>query len=337
MDFIPIQSLMMRSALSLTIVMALSQWAAAKDAAPAPSLYPADLLQISTTTAFSKYVFLVDKKERKLLVYERDGQTVNLIDEVPADIGKNDGNKEKANDHKTPEGIYFFQQKKAPPEIPFSLYGKMAFTTDYPNLFDLRQKKTGWGIWLHSIPETVALTRGSRGCVVIRNEALEKIQDYIKLHQTPLIIYDKIDYVTKDEHDRRRQELSSWMESWRAAWESQDAEKYLSFYDTDFSAPGFPSFKTWDKHKRRLASNYKSIKVTLSQPFLLLHKDQLIIKTLQRYESDQHADYGIKTLHALKTANGYKIIREEWTRADDQGETASLISGVPSGTSPHQD
>lgn len=106
-----------------------------------PELFPADLLQMSSTGAFSKHVFLVDKKERKLLVFERDGETIRRIDEIAADIGKNDGNKQKENDHRTPEGIYFFQRKISAPEIPFSLYGKMAFTTDYPNIFDLRQKK----------------------------------------------------------------------------------------------------------------------------------------------------------------------------------------------------
>lgn len=271
------------------------------------------------------------------MVFERDGETVRKIDELPADIGKTNGNKEKENDYKTPEGIYFFQQKKTPPEIPFSTYGKMAFTTDYPNVFDRRAGKTGHGIWLHSIPDSVPLTRGSRGCIVIRNDALTKVEEYIRLDQTPVIIYDKIEYITKTEHDRRRKEMGDWLESWRAAWESHDADKYLSFYDTEFKAPGFASFKAWDRHKRRLTKTYKSIKVVLSQPFLLLHKDQLIVKTLQRYESDQHVDYGVKTIHALRTPAGYRILREEWAKADEGGETSALISEFPTANGHRRD
>lgn len=293
------------------------------------SLYPADLLQISETPAFSKHVILVDKSERKLLVMERDGESIRVLAEAIADIGKNNGNKERENDHKTPEGIYFFQQRKAPPEIPFSLYGKMAFTTDYPNLFDRRLKKTGYGIWLHSIPDEVPLTRGSRGCVVVRNEDLLKIEPFIQLRQTPIIVYDKISYIHKDEHKRRRDELRQWIDGWRAAWESQDADRYLSFYDESFAAPGFANFKAWDRHKRRLAKTYARIKVTLSQPYLLLHKDQLIIKTLQKYESDQHTDYGIKTIHALRTPQGYRILHEEWKRADERGDDQVLLSELP--------
>lgn len=320
----------MRSA-GLLLLLSLGTTSVAGEKAPAAAadLFPADLLQISSTGAFSKHVFLVDKKERKLLVFERDGETIRRIDEIAADIGKNDGNKQKENDHRTPEGIYFFQRKISAPEIPFALYGKMAFTTDYPNVFDLRQKKTGSGIWLHSIPETVPLTRGSRGCVVIRNDQLAKIEDYIKFKQTPIIIYDKIEYVSKAEHDKRRTELSQWLESWRAAWESQKTDEYLGFYDKDFKAPGFASYEAWDKHKRRVGAAAKAIKVTLHQPFLLLHKDQLIIKMLQKYESDLHADYGVKTIHAIRSPAGYRIIREEWTKADESGQTASLVSELP--------
>ncbi|MBX3039254.1 MAG: L,D-transpeptidase family protein [Bdellovibrionaceae bacterium] len=303
---------------------------------PTAPLYPADLLQISSTDAFSKYVMLVDKGSRKLMVFERDGETIRLLEEVPADIGKKGGNKERENDHRTPEGIYFFQEKLASPAIPFNLYGKMAFTTDYPNVFDRRLKKTGHGIWLHSIPETVPLTRGSRGCVVIRNEALARVENYIKMKQTPIIIYDKLEYVTKAEHDHRRTELAQWIEGWRQAWESKDTEKYLSFYSPDFSAPGFKDFGRWEKHKARLAKNYADIKVSFSQPFLLRHKDQLIIKTLQKYQSDQYTDYGVKVIHAVRTDSGYKIIREEWTKADERGEESpALISEHPNAASPH--
>ena len=299
-----------------------------RDANSTANLLPADLLQISNTEAFSKYVFLVDKKDRKLIVFERSGETLKKIDEVPADIGKNDGNKTKANDHKTPEGIYFFHSKLSQPQIPFSLYGKMAFTTNYPNLFDQRARKTGSGIWLHSIPEETPLTRGSRGCVVIRNNVLEKISSYIKLAETPIIIYDQIDYITKEEHSRRRLAMQQFLETWKSSWESKDLDKYLAFYDSTFSAPGFKSFDSWKNHKNRLKNRREFIKVTLSQPFMLIHRDQLIVKTLQKYESSEHVDYGIKTIYAQKSNDQYKIIREEWLPATEKGESLDNVKAA---------
>ncbi len=281
--------------------------------------FPADLLQISNTLAFSKYVFLVDKQERKLFVYEHSGETIRKIDEVPADIGKNGGNKTKRDDKATPEGIYFFQKKLFPPEIPFNTYGRMAITMDYPNLFDQRENKTGHGIWLHSIPDTVPLTRGSRGCVVIRNEMIQKISDYIKLGETPMIIYDHINYVSKDEHDQRRSEMTAFLKSWKDSWESMDIDKYMSFYGEDFKTAGFNSYNAWKNHKLKLKNKYEYIKIELSQPFVLIHKDQLIIKTLQKYTSNQHTDYGVKVLHALKRNGKYQIIREDWSPAKEDG------------------
>ncbi|MEK2644647.1 L,D-transpeptidase family protein [Bdellovibrio sp. BCCA] len=286
-------------------------------------LLPAPLLQISETEAFSRYVFLVDKEQRKLTVFERNGEKIKKVEEYPADIGKAGGNKTKRDDHKTPEGIYFLEQRLSQPKIPFNLYGALAFTTNYPNLFDQREKKTGSGIWLHAIPDTVPLTRGSRGCVVVRNEVIKKLADYIKLRETPILIFDHVNYLSKEDHEKRRLELNTFVEGWRQAWENQDIEKYMSFYDRDFKAPGF-NFDSWKNHKANLKSKYEFIKVHLSQPYIVQHNDQLLVKTLQRYESDKHVDYGVKTIYALKSGNTYKIIREEWTPFNQKEVTAAI-------------
>lgn len=284
---------------------------------------PAPLLQISGTEAFSRYVFLVDKEQRKLTVFERNGEQIKKVEEYPADIGKAGGNKTKRDDHKTPEGIYFLQTRLTQPKIPFNLYGALAFTTNYPNLFDQREKKTGSGIWLHAIPDSVALTRGSRGCVVVRNEVIKKLDDYVKLGETPILIFDHVNYLSKNEHEKHRQELNTFIESWRKSWEDQDIDKYMSFYDKDFRAPGF-NFDSWKNHKANLKTKYEFIKVHLSQPYIVQHNDQLLVKTLQRYESDKHVDYGVKTIYALKAGDTYKIIREEWTPFNQKEVSAAI-------------
>lgn len=280
-------------------------------------LFPSDLLSITETDAFSKFVFVVDKSARKLTIYERNGKQIKKVNEFPADIGKSDGNKTKRDDHKTPEGIYFLQKRLTQPEIPFQLYGDLAFTTNYPNLFDQREDKTGSGIWLHAIPDSVPLTRGSRGCVVVRNNVIKQIAEYIKLGETPILIFDKVDYVGLTEHEKRREEISQYLQAWTSAWESMDVEKYISYYDEKFEAPGF-NYKTWKAHKTNLKAKYKYIKVQLYQPYILLNKNQLIVKALQRYESDQFTDYGVKTIYALKNKNSWRIIREEWAPATDR-------------------
>lgn len=284
---------------------------------------PAPLLQISETEAFSKFVILVDKEQRKLSVFERNGEQIKKVEEYPADIGKNGGNKEKRDDARTPEGIYFLEKRLSQPEIPFMMYGALAFTTNYPNLFDRRENKTGSGIWLHAIPDSVALTRGSRGCVVVRNEVIKKLADYIKLHETPILIFDHVNYLSKQDHEKRRLELNEFIEGWRHAWETQDIKKYMSYYDKNFQAPGF-NIRTWEAHKTNLKTKYEFIKVHLSQPYIVQHNDQLLVKTLQRYESNQYIDYGVKTIYALKTGSTYKIIREEWSPFNQKEVTEAI-------------
>jgi len=292
------------------------------------STLPASLLQISETEAFSKYVLLVDKEKRKLSVFERNGEQVNLVQEYPADIGAAGGNKTKRDDHKTPEGIYFLERKLTSPAIPFSLYGDMAFTTNYPNLFDQRENKTGSGIWLHAVPDTVPLTRGSRGCVVVRNEVIKKLEDFIKLKETPILIFDHVNYVSKDEHTKIRKEMTAFVESWRQSWEDQDIDKYMTYYNPDFKAPGF-NFNSWKAHKKNLKSKYEFIKVHLSQPYIVAHNKMLLVKTLQRYESNMHTDYGVKTIYAIKGEQGYKIIREEWSPFNQKDVTAAIAKENP--------
>lgn len=295
---------------------AISAWGG-QSTAKSVDLMPAPLLQISETEAFSKYVFLVDKETRTLAVFERDGEKIKKVDEYPADIGKAGGNKIREGDHKTPEGIYFLGEKLTQPQIPYSLYGNMAFTTNYPNLFDKREKKTGSGIWLHSVPDDVPLTRGSRGCVVVRNDNIKKLENYVVLGETPILIFDQVSYITTNEHEKRRTSLNRFIENWRRAWEEEDIEKYMSFYDDDFKAPGF-NYKSWMRHKSNLKGKYSYIKIHLSQPYIVQHKDQLVVKTLQRYESDKHVDYGIKTIYALRVGDDYKIISEEWSPFDQE-------------------
>lgn len=278
--------------------------------------FPLPLIHVPTQQAFSQYIFLVDKSKRLMRVYETQANGITQVDEYPTDIGKNDGNKTKRDDHKTPEGIYFLQKKLTQPEIPFDTYGEIAFTTDYPNFFDRFESKTGSGIWLHAIPDKVPLTRGSRGCVVVRNNVIKKLQNMIELEKTPLIIYDQIEDIDVQKREMIYTEVQKFLKEWTTAWQSQNPDEYLKYYSEKFTAPQF-NYQSWSKHKRHLTKAYEYIKVDLSEPLVLIHEDQLVIRTIQKYESNMHKDTGLKTIYALKEGTQYRIIREEWSVMPD--------------------
>jgi murein L,D-transpeptidase YafK len=279
--------------------------------------YPAGLIALSEDSLFSSHSFVVDKSKRMLYVYEWKNNDLTKIAEYPADIGKKTGDKTRRNDARTPVGIYFLQREMTQPAIPFETYGSLAFSTDYPNIFDQRDGKDGSGIWLHAVPDTVPLTRGSRGCVVVRNDVIRSLKQYVKLEQTPVLIFDEVKYLTKAEYLDQRKKYLQDFENWRTAWEKQDVDSYIKYYDETFRNDDM-NYRQWYRHKKKLKDLYAFIKVQLAPPVILQEKDQVVIRTIQRYESNLHTDYGEKTIHArLSPEVGFKIIREDWKPLSD--------------------
>ena len=277
-------------------------------------IYPDGIVQIPSDASFSPYVFLVDKTERKLFVYETDGEFVKKLAEFPADVGKSDGDKTKRDDHKTPEGIYFLESKLIAPQIDFSLYGSMAFTTNYPNIFDRRDNKTGSGIWLHAVPDSVPLTRGSRGCVVVRDNVIKNLSQYIKLGKTPILIFGKINYLAKNEYLAHKKKFLDIIEKWKDSWQSQKFDSYMSYYDPTFKNRDM-NYQRWFEHKKNLAERRSYIKVQLSTPSIFLNKGYIVVRTMQNYESNEHSDFGEKTIYDPLNEQAFSIVREDWKPA----------------------
>lgn len=281
---------------------------------PPPDKVPENLVLAGTGEVNPKHIFIADKSQRTLTVWGQNKDLPVLIGAYPMDIGKRKGDKSYSGDHRTPEGIYFFQDRLEGQTLDYELYGRRAFTLDYPNLFDMFAGKTGSGIWLHAVPDTTSLLRGSRGCVVVRNETIEELSSFIRLKSTPMLILDQVNYVTAQELTDSRRKLQNWVENWRTAWEQKDVQTYMSFYSDNFKAMRMSKNK-WRRYKESLNEKYSKIKVTLKDPFLVTKKDEAIISFVQDYESDGLKDFGEKTLY-VKRKNGdpsqFEILTEIW-------------------------
>ncbi len=274
--------------------------------------YPKQILNLSSDVRIATNALLADKSKRQLSLIDSESLAKGGAKELYIiDIGKNSGDKKRRDDRKTPEGIYRLLERKTPPEIPFDTYGSVAFTTNYPNYFDKYENKTGGGIWLHSVPDKIPLTRGSRGCVVLRNADIKKIESSILLDKTFLIIDSQINWVSSEEHTKAKSIALNWFDQWRTQWQTQDLENYIKNYSDEFSAPPYNK-KTWLAHKQKLKERYSYVKVNAFEPNIIQLKDQYVIQFVQDYESDGHKDIGVKTLYVLKQGNSLKIKREEW-------------------------
>jgi murein L,D-transpeptidase YafK len=275
-------------------------------------------------------VFLVDKSSRELKVYEPNAAgKPKLVSTKPADIGKNPGDKQRENDHRTPEGIYFLQNKIRPPEIPFDLYGSLALTTDYPNHFDKLNGKTGYGIWLHAVPDNIPLTRGSRGCVVVDNRSIKELEALVQLGKSPIIIVPEAQYLTVEQMVSRQKELLAAIESWKNVWEAQDMEAYLAHYHEKFEGSGMDK-AAWTKHKLKIKKAYTNIRIQIEPLLILQFGDQLVARFKQRYQADQYEDFGQKTMYAFyRPQKPLQILKEEW-RPLKKSPLSPAVTSTPS-------
>lgn len=261
---------------------------------------------------FSRYAFLVDKKTRTLTVWENSTSGPVFVEAHPTDLGRRLGDKKVLGDKKTPEGIYFFQTTYSGANLDFNEYGAQAFTMDYPNLFDRRQNKTGSGIWLHAVPDTKSLYRGSRGCIVVRNNIITTLGRYIDLKKTPIVVQNEAEFVTPTQYFAEQKTMLQWLEKWRESWEAMDLEKYLAFYAEDFFSNRMNK-EQWREYKAGLNKKYEFIRVQVAKPSVVFHEDEAVVRFLQGYSSDKNRDFGEKILHLKKQPSGdYKIIAENW-------------------------
>lgn len=279
---------------------------------PPPGKVPRALVMFSSATS---YAFVVDKNLRTLSLW-KNSKVPSLVAAYPTDMGKNKGNKLYQGDHKTPEGIYFFQESYKQPYLDFSQYGQRAFTMDYPNFFDRRENKTGSGIWLHAIPDSKSLTRGSRGCVVVRNNVIEKLEQYVELKRTPIIVQNEVEYISPATWWEQKKEVEAWLKNWKKSWESKNLDNYISFYHSEFKSLGM-SVEKWREYKAELNKKYSFIKVNLDQIDVFKNGNQYIFRFLQDYSSDQNQDFGEKFLYVsdiLKenSKKDLKILSEQW-------------------------
>ncbi len=288
---------------------------------------PDAILNISSNPYFSDQVFVVDKMERSLTIWQLFSDGIRPIRHYPTDMGKNQGDKKSLGDHKTPEGIYTFMEKYEGNSLDFSLYGSRAFTLNYPNLFDNLAGKTGSGIWLHAVPDKVPLTRGSRGCVVVRDQVIKELSQFVDLRRTPIIIRDAVQYVPAESQKKKFQDILAKIEDWRKAWESKDVDRYIAYYGDSFKALGMNK-NQWRRYKTELNSKYQSIKVKFAEPSIFEQKDQIVVKTLQAYESERHSDFGEKTIYLNYNGDSISIVGEEWNEIKDPSTLSSFNSSL---------
>jgi len=151
-------------------------------------------------------------------------------------IGLNGTGKQKAWDKKTPLGVYFITERLDTSKL-HDKYGVAAFPLDYPNAWDLRNSRTGNGIWLHGVdhnnPQRPPLD--TDGCLSLPNEEILRLADDLQPLVTPVIVAREMKWATAEELQGMRAEFKLALDIWRQSQEQGDLITYLSLYADDFS------------------------------------------------------------------------------------------------------
>ena len=276
---------------------------------------PSSLIQLASK---QDHVIIVDSSRSRLFLFKNQDGVPILIKDFYVTIGKNGVGKYVEGDQKTPVGVYFVTGFINPEELP-DLYGDGAFPIDYPNAWDQRHGRTGYGIWLHGTPSSTFSRppRDSNGCFIVSNNDLNILSPFIKKGQTPVIISDSINWVSKQEWKTRRGNYELFVETWRQDWESRDANLYLRHYSKEYSGLG-KNYDSWVEYKSRVNPSKKFIMVNITDRSMFLYpgEDQLMVVTFVQ-------DYASDNFHR-------KFTKRQYWRMEDDGQWRIIYEGAAS-------
>ena len=91
---------------------------------------------------------------------------------------------------------------------------------DYPNYFDKTENKTEMEFGFMPFPH-LKLYCALKGCVVVRNESIERLRSYISLKTTPILVQNSVTYIEPPMYQNTNQKLLSWLEKWQQSWETK--------------------------------------------------------------------------------------------------------------------
>lgn len=275
-----------------------------------PTLVPEELMSLSSDI---RHALAVDASRARLYVFENTGNGLRRVADYYVTMGKLGLGKNREGDKRTPVGMYTITGFKPDGELE-ELYGIGAYPLSYPNEWDIRLKRNGYGIWLHGVPrETYSRPpKASDGCVVLSNEDLKQLGRYIGIGKTPVIISPSLTWSDPESLSVARDELNESIENWRKDWESRDTERLLGHYSREFR-DGKNDFQSFASSKRRVNAGKSWIKISLSGLSIYRQPGQAdlaIVSFEQDYRSSNLENQSRKRQYWQRENGRWRIVQE---------------------------
>ena len=275
-------------------------------------LLPKSIIQLADNV---DYAFLIELSKSRLYLVKNSNGVPEIIADFYVSIGKAGFNKRISGDNKTPVGIYKITSHLIDEDLP-ELYGTGAYPINYPNVWDKKNSKTGYGIWLHGVPRDVysrpPLT--SEGCIVTSNHTLKKLEKYISIGKTPVILVEEVKWIKRNNWHENKNSANKIINSWKGKWESLDPHEFISQHSINFSSEKH-NFEQRVAHILRIIKNKTFIKIKIENLNLFYYpkSGNLIYSYFrQYYESNNFKTLSNKKLFWKMEKDGeWRILHED--------------------------
>ncbi|MET3476841.1 tetratricopeptide (TPR) repeat protein [Variovorax sp. 1126] len=105
-------------------------------------------------------------------------------------------------------------------------------------------------------------------------------------------------------------EVESAVRAWASAWASQDMDRYLAAYGSDFTPAGGQSRKSWEEDRRARIVGKSSISVNIENLAIKVDGQNATAKFRQIYRADNLNVSSRKTLEMQRSGNQWHIRKE---------------------------
>ncbi|MGB0733387.1 MAG: L,D-transpeptidase family protein, partial [Pontibacterium sp.] len=277
---------------------------------PSADMIPASMIQLAPN---QKYALVMDARLHRLFVFENQNGTPVMVKDYYASYGRGGVDKYKEGDLKTPLGVYFVTGRLLDENLP-PRYGSGALPINYPNVWDEREGRTGYGIWVHGSPvDTYSRPpAASEGCISLSNVDFTELDNMLDVDATPVIIGHNVRWMQRDDWAAQQEEYSALIETWRGDWESLDNDRYLRHYSKQYKS-GTWGYSKFVEHKRRVNAQKSYVKVGIDQLSLFRHPDNpdlLIADFRQDYQSSNYKGRSKKRQYWLNENGTWRIAYE---------------------------
>jgi len=108
--------------------------------------------------------------------------------------------------------------------------------------------------------------------------------------------------------------VSQQIQAWLAAWQEKRVDDYMAHYQPDFKGD-FSSHVDWRKQRTSRINAAKGITIQIAELKVEQRDTDTAMATfIQTYQSAQHTDTGLKTLHLKKINDNWLITLEQFTK-----------------------